>query len=67
MKWYDLEHPDITEACRTGYPRNSCDDDRYDDDYDSFGDYGVDVDALDVDALFEEARLAEWDRKHGDF
>lgn len=62
MNFLNLEHPDITEACRTGYPSRSWDDDRYGDDYDGLGDYGVDI-----DALFEESRLAEWDRKRGDF
>lgn len=57
----NLEHPDIESAMRTGYPRCSWDDSGYDD-YDGMGDYEVDI-----DALFEEAKLSEWDRKYGAF
>lgn len=63
MRWYDLEHPDITEACRTGYPRHSWNDDYlYDEDWDGCSDWGEEYDRLFEEAR-EEARLSKWDEE----
>ena len=57
MRDRDLEHPEITNCLRTGYPSwmqdQDNDDERYDDDDDSFGGY-------EDDFAYEDRRDSEW-------
>ena len=59
MKDRDLEHPEITNCLRTGYPSwmqdqdDEDEDERYDDDDDSFGGY-------EDDFAYEDRRDSEW-------